>query len=181
MRRSSEHEEQALFIQEVKIRVIRKFPEVEGLYAIPNQGGSGFNGLRRGMQIKREGGKAGVSDLCLPVPRLRERVKRDRLCLAGTSAWVREDEKFPCFMGLYIEMKEAPKVSPVRKSISYSRPDTDQQKFIDFVRAQGYVAECANGMDEALKVLLWYLNLGKINSVALKVDYCHVETIRGKS
>jgi len=178
MRRLTEHQEQTIFIQKVKIRVIRDFPEVEWLYAVPNQGGSGFNGLRRGMQIKREGGKSGVSDLCLPVPRFRP--ETEVFEEEEGQGWSYPDGSFPCFMGLYIEMKEAPKLSHVRKSVSYSKADPDQQKFIDFVRAQGFVAECVNGMDEATQVLLWYLNLQKINPDALRVDYSHVETIRGK-
>ena len=175
--RLSEHQEQALFVQEVNLHLINRFPEVRWLFAIPNEGGSGFNGVRRGMQIKAEGGKPGPCDLCLPVPRFRPETEVYDDGDEG-QGWSYPAGSFPCFMGLYIEMKRSPKVSPVRKSISYTKPDPDQQAFIDFERGQGYVAECANGRDEAIDVLVWYLNLEKIDPRALQVDYSRIEERR---
>ncbi len=40
------------------------------LFAIPNQGGSGLNGIRRGMQMKAEGLKAGTADIFLAHPKV---------------------------------------------------------------------------------------------------------------
>ena len=40
------------------------------MYAIPNESyGGGVQAIRRGMYFKAEGRKAGVPDVCLPVPR----------------------------------------------------------------------------------------------------------------
>jgi len=44
-------------------------PELEMLYAIPNQGGKGKQAIIRGQRMRREGQKKGIPDLCLPVRR----------------------------------------------------------------------------------------------------------------
>ena len=44
-------------------------PELDMLYAIPNQGGAGYGAMRRGMKMKAEGLKKGIPDICLPVRR----------------------------------------------------------------------------------------------------------------
>ena len=44
----------------------RKYPELELLYHIPN---GGHRHKTTAMRLKREGVKAGVPDICLPVPR----------------------------------------------------------------------------------------------------------------
>ncbi len=47
-----------------------KYPELDLMFAIPNEGyGGGKQNLRRGMYFKAEGRKAGVPDVFLPVPK----------------------------------------------------------------------------------------------------------------
>lgn len=44
----------------------RKYPELEFMYAIPN---GGSRDKREAANLKRQGMKSGVPDICLPVPR----------------------------------------------------------------------------------------------------------------
>lgn len=57
-------EQQALF-QWVQLN-IKKYPELELLYHIPN---GGKRNVREGARLKKEGVKAGVPDIHLPIPR----------------------------------------------------------------------------------------------------------------
>lgn len=61
----SEHTQQALLIQWADL-VVNQYPELKLLFAIPN---GGARSARAGAMLKREGVKAGVPDLCLPVAR----------------------------------------------------------------------------------------------------------------
>ena len=61
----SEHTQQALLIQWADL-VVNQYPELKLLFAIPN---GGARSARAGAALKREGVKAGVPDLCLPVAR----------------------------------------------------------------------------------------------------------------
>lgn len=63
-----EHDIQCSLIDWINRFGIRQYPQLENLFAIPNQGGSGWNGKKRGMNMVKEGAKAGVWDLFLPVP-----------------------------------------------------------------------------------------------------------------
>lgn len=60
-----EHDEQVALIQWCDYHM-RKYPELEALYAIPN---GGLRNLRVGQKLKAEGVKPGIPDLHLPVPR----------------------------------------------------------------------------------------------------------------
>ena len=64
----SEHDEQAALIEWAQSQ-INIYPELQLLYAVPNQGGSGRAAIIRGQKMKREGMKKGVPDLCLPITR----------------------------------------------------------------------------------------------------------------
>jgi|TARA_R110000796_G_scaffold165388_2_gene282178 hypothetical protein len=64
---SESTEQQALF--EWAELYKRETPELEMLYAIPNQGGAGKAAIIRGQRMRREGQKKGIPDLCLPVRR----------------------------------------------------------------------------------------------------------------
>ena len=64
---SESTEQQALF--EWAAIYSTETPELDMLYAIPNQGGAGYGAMRRGMKMKAEGQKKGIPDLCLPVRR----------------------------------------------------------------------------------------------------------------
>lgn len=64
----SEHDEQVALIDWAKSQ-IHIYPELQLLYSIPNQGGSGRGAIIRGKRMVREGMQKGVPDLCLPVSR----------------------------------------------------------------------------------------------------------------
>jgi hypothetical protein len=64
-RKPTEHAEQAAFIQYCALAV-STYPDLAWLYAIPN---GGKRNLQVAIKLKAEGVKAGVPDLCLPVPR----------------------------------------------------------------------------------------------------------------
>jgi hypothetical protein len=66
-----EHAEQAEVVAWAKAQLTR-WPALWGLFAIPNfagHAGGKIARLRAGSKAKREGRKAGVPDLCLPVAR----------------------------------------------------------------------------------------------------------------
>ncbi len=65
----TEHQNQAMVMQWAQAREGQR-PELALLHAIPNfSGRMGKATAFRGAQLKREGRKPGVPDLCLPVPR----------------------------------------------------------------------------------------------------------------
>ncbi len=64
----SEHDEQVALIDWAKSQV-NVYPELQLLYAIPNQGGAGRGAIIRGQKMRREGMQKGVPDLCLPISR----------------------------------------------------------------------------------------------------------------
>lgn len=69
---ATEHGEQVALIQRCRLAE-REYPELALLFAIPNAGGytGGYKANRgRVARALEEGVKAGVPDLCLPVPRL---------------------------------------------------------------------------------------------------------------
>ena len=149
----SEHDEQVALFQRINKVLLPKFPEVNWTHAIPNQGGAGVKGMLRTVQMKEEGQKSGVSDICHPVPR-----------------WHHLDLNIR-FTGLYIELKRPPSVSPKRGSISYHKPSKEQQWFGDFATGHGWFFGCANGQDEAFDMLSWYLNLQIIHPSLLFNNY----------
>jgi len=64
----SEHDEQVAVIQWAESQ-IHIYPELQLLYAIPNQGGAGRSAILRGQKMRREGMRKGLPDLCLPISR----------------------------------------------------------------------------------------------------------------
>jgi hypothetical protein len=64
----SEHDEQVALIEWAQSQ-INIYPELQLLYAVPNQGGAGRAAIIRGQKMKREGMRKGVPDLCLPISR----------------------------------------------------------------------------------------------------------------
>lgn len=64
-RRALEHEEQAAIFAWAKIEA-RRDPRLELLHAIPN--GMAVSSIAEASRAKRTGRKAGVPDMCLPVP-----------------------------------------------------------------------------------------------------------------
>ncbi len=63
VRQDREHEEQVVFIQWCQLQE-KKYPELKLMFAIPNGGQRAVTTARK---LKREGVKAGVPDLHLPV------------------------------------------------------------------------------------------------------------------
>ena len=63
MRSNAEHEHQAALFEWAAMAA-QKHPELRLMYAIPN---GGARTARTGAMLKREGVKAGVPDICLPV------------------------------------------------------------------------------------------------------------------
>lgn len=63
-----EHTDQTRVIEWARSpEALAAFPDLEGLYAVPNGGG---RSAREGSELQAEGVLAGMPDLCLPAPRL---------------------------------------------------------------------------------------------------------------
>lgn len=106
---------------------IKKFPELEWMYAIPN---GGLRDKITAGKMKAEGLKSGVSDVCLPVRR-------------GS------------YSGLYIEMKK-PAMKP-KKATSKGGVSDDQRMFGAFVQTQGFAFVVCYSWEEASKIIIQYL------------------------
>ncbi len=124
-------EQTALFCWAATAR--KDYPELEWLYAIPNGGarGDARSAMIRGGQLKAQGVKAGVSDICLPVKR---------------GPW----------SGLYIELKRV-SLRPVRQGSS-GGVTGDQARFGAFVLRQGYGFAVCYGWAEARDTIQGYLD-----------------------
>lgn len=104
-------------------RLVRcTYPELDLLYHIPN--GGSRNELEAA-SLKRQGVKAGVPDLCLPVAR-------------------------GMHHGLYIEMK-----------YGKNKTSGQQEKWLDALAKQGYAVAVCYGFEEAQKILIKYLEIGR--------------------
>jgi hypothetical protein len=126
----SEHSHQVAVLHWANMQ-LKRWPELLWLHAIPNGGIRGDDKemqMRRGAQLKAEGVKEGVCDLMLPVAR------------RG-------------YHGLYIEMK---KEFNLKKDSLHFASDK-QKEFIAFVQGQGYCAGVAQGWQQAVGVLEWYM------------------------
>lgn len=98
-----------------------RYPELEFMYHIPNEG---KRTARHGAELKRQGLKRGVPDICLPAARGK-------------------------YHGLYIEMK-----------VGKNKPTDSQTRYLKFLAAQGYAPVVCYGADDAIKIIIQYLNLG---------------------
>ncbi len=111
--------------------------ELEWYHAIPNGGTRGDDAKTRAIRggaLKAEGVRSGVSDTFLPVRR-------------GT------------YSGLYIEMKK-PSEKPKREGSKGGVSD-EQAAFGAFVQSQGFGFAVCYSWEEAISILMEYLNLGK--------------------
>lgn len=125
-RSGTEHGEQsAVFCWAATQRV--QYPELQWMFAIPNGGG---RTAAQGGQLKAEGVKGGVADVCLPV--------------------VRSSANGSFCPGLYIEMK---KLKGVPSDVS-----KDQLAFGVFVIRQGYVWIPCFGWQQARDAIMSYLS-----------------------
>lgn len=110
------------------------FPDLTFAFAVPNGGSRGDTEQSRkiaGGQIKAEGGKAGVPDLMLPIPRLH----------VGTNC---------LYAGLFIEMK---------KVDGGDGGSEDQHKYNQYLNRVYYKAVFCNGWKEAVKEIRKYLEI----------------------
>ena len=62
----TEHQEQVALFDLVALH-LKKYPELQDLYAVPN---GSYRHIKTAMKAKREGQKAGVPDLVLPISRM---------------------------------------------------------------------------------------------------------------
>ena len=112
---------------------VKRWPELRWLHHIPNGGSRGDDAKSRairGSQMKAQGVRTGVADVCLPVRR---------------GGW----------SGLYIEMKK-PSEKPV-KATSKGGVSDDQAEFGAFVQSQGFGWIVCYSWEEAAEVLTQYL------------------------
>ena len=125
------------------------------LFAIPNEGGSGWNGISRGMKMKREGLKAGTADILLAHPKFYSK----NMSTGPARFW---------FNGLFIEMKR-PKC--------YLNPD--QKDFLVEMHCQGYAALCCQGDDVAVNLIVTYMTAPEkiyyhLNAIHPKKKFKHL-------
>ena len=116
---------------------MERFPELRWLHHIPNGGSRGSNKRHAqivGGQLKAQGVKSGVSDICLPVKR---------------GVW----------SGLYIELKKLSE-KPV-KAASRGGVSDDQREFGLFVQSQGFGFAVCYGWNEAAQTIESYLARGQ--------------------
>lgn len=107
----------------------KQYPCLEWLHHIPN---GGNRSAREGANFKAMGVRSGISDLHLPYPS------------RG-------------FHGLMIEMKHsAIGLSVITKAKMVS---SEQQKYVDYLLANGYAAGICYGYDEAIAAIAWYLEM----------------------
>lgn len=126
----SEHDEQVAVFQWAAISEYKNIFQ-GSLFAIPNQGGSGWNGKRRGMQMVKEGLKKGTADIFFAYP-IREKGY-------GVMPII-------VYHGLFIEMK-APD--------EYLKPK--QREFLIEMMGRGYAAQCCQGAGVAVDLLTTYM------------------------
>ncbi|MGN6704401.1 MAG: hypothetical protein ACTHKB_15735 [Burkholderiaceae bacterium] len=105
----------------------RLYPELRWLHAVPN---GGKRDGREAMSLKKQGVKAGVLDIALPVSRLE----------AGRT-----------WCGLKLELK--------RPFDDRAKPSPEQVAYMDFCTAQGYYCGWTNDFDKAKAFILAYLRL----------------------
>jgi len=107
-----------------------KYPILGLLFAIPN---GGHRHITVAKKMKAEGVKAGVPDICLPVPTMRPK-----------------DEFGELFMipGLFIEMK-----------YGSNKPTKNQKRWLKSLEEQGYKTAVCYSDQEAKELIVNYLGL----------------------
>ena len=103
---------------------VGKYPQLKWLYHIPN---GGLRDPRTAANLKAEGVKAGVPDVCLPCP-----------------IWTK--------CGCYIEMK----IGKRRKELN-GGCSKEQLDWLDYLYSAGYCCRVCYGWEEAKETLIAYL------------------------
>lgn len=136
----SEHAEQALLFAWARLLEARH-PELRALHAVQNW--AGVKGPAEGARRKREGVRAGVPDVHLPVPR------------CG-------------FASLYIEMKRIRQVVG-KRSVRHERTRTtpEQQEWHTRLRELGNAVEVCYTAGEAQELVLQYVT-GRYSPLAIE-------------
>jgi hypothetical protein len=123
-----EHDEQVKVIDWCNVHHV-KYPMLKWIFAIPN---AAKRSWKVGREMKAEGVKKGVPDLCLPYP------TRFLIDIEGGDLTL--------YHGLYIEMK--------RKG---NTTTADQKEWLDYLEYVGYKTAVAYSGDEAIKIIEEYV------------------------
>lgn len=122
----------------------KQLPCLDWIHHIPNGGSRGSTAKERairGGKLKAEGVRAGVFDVFLPYPRLKEHPLKIDFNIQ--------------YCGLYIEFKK-PSEKPVRESYKGGLSD-EQISFKNYADAVGYKCEVCYSWIEAVEALKRYL------------------------
>ncbi len=117
----------AFFCWARNMKTLEQYPELEWMHAIPN---GGKRDAVTAAKLKQSGVKAGVADVCLPVPS-------------------------KGFHGLYIEFKKPSLKSEKNDEAGASE---EQLSFKDFVVAYGYKWAIAYSYEEAKQIVIDYVS-----------------------
>lgn len=130
-------------------------PQLKYLFAIHNQG---HGDAIRGAHAKAEGLKTGVPDICLPVS--------IDTCYEVFNGNIYRDGRWE-HSGLYIELKRPALLTEGKRKAQIvarasGKASTDQERWQEFLRQQGYVCEICYGWEEARDLILRYLKEGAL-------------------
>lgn len=109
-----------------------KYPLAQWLFAVPN---GFFGSAGQKAKMKAEGLKSGVPDMILPVSKFRA---------VDDMPWC----------GLFVELKT---LEHKRVNNPLAGCSDEQKAWVAFLRSQGYQCEVAYGWQEAVKVIVEYL------------------------
>jgi hypothetical protein len=129
IRPGSEDEIQATFFQWIDLHKER-FPELQACFAIPN---AGFASKKQGALRKLTGRRAGIPDVCLPVPQLINPLAD----VCGSD-----------YYALWIEFK-----------VPGKKPTKEQLEWHARLRALGHRVEVCDTWTDGANIFIEYLNL----------------------
>lgn len=115
-----------------------QYPELRLMFAIPN--GMHTPNKKAAGRMRAMGMKRGVPDIFLPISR-------------GE------------FHGLFVELKKKRKVLKNGNLSQAKETEDDQDEWIDDLKQQGYGAIACYGFEEAVKIIVEYLNYKRLEPV----------------